>query len=268
MTFQVQTRPIEPKKEKEETKLIPLRYGRDLEDYEQEAEANAIELSIKYFKRIPPIPGTLGYNFRDIEGGNQSVYNFVSNVLPVSKFTSTGGKVGNIRENKAKRILAIWKAMDTHSQNRVDVFDWLCERIQLEKDEFYGFASKGMFNHFEAISQRILMETKPELVNNNRQFARSEKNFRDRELAAKMTGLTKDAPIIGNIDASTKVNNNLSFSPNFNSVLREADNAVGEIIEGEIVEEPKQLSEGSNDFLNTEIKEESEEELLAVLRRK
>ena len=269
MTFQINTKPIEPKKEKEETKIIPLRNDRPLEQYEIEAESNAIELSIKNFKRIPPLPGTLGYLFRDLIGGNQAVYNFVKDVLPTSSYMGAGSKTGTIREVKAKKILSIWNLMDEFSQNRVDVFDWLCDRIQLEKHEFYGFAAKGMFNHFEAISQRIIMETKPEVIHNVRQFARSERNFRDRELAAKATGLTKDAPIIGNIDASTKVNN-LSFSPNFNSMLKDADNVINEtegFIEAEEVK-PLQLSEGNNDYLNTEVKEENEEELLAILRRK
>jgi len=263
----IKTKPIEPKKEVE---IVPLRNDRPLEQYEIEAESNAVELSIKNFKRIPPLPGTLGYLFRDLIGKNEAVYNFVKNILPTSSYTGTGNpnKTGSAKEIKAKRIIAVWNAMDEFSQNRVDVFDWLCDKEGLSRDDFYAFAAKGMFNHYEAISQRIIMETKPEVIHNVRQFAKSERNFRDRELAAKATGLTKDAPIIGNIDASTKVNNNLSFSPNFNSVLKEADNAVGEIIEGELVEEPKQLSEGNNDYLNTAIKEESEEELLAILRRK
>lgn len=257
---------IEPKA-KPKLEVVPIRNGRTLEDYEIIAEENAVELSIKYYKRIPPVGGTLGFLFRDIEGGNRAVYEYVKSVLPISKYTGNGGKTGNVRENKAKKILILWKAMDEHSQNRVDVFDWLCDRFDLERQEFWAFAAKGMFNHYDAISQRVLMETKPEVIHNVRQFARREENFKDRELAAKATGLTKDAPLIGNIDASTKVNNNLSFTSGFNLMLKEADAAVGEIIEGEIVEERKQLSEGNTEFLNTEIKEESEEELLKVLRK-
>src|SRR5689334_2766506 len=106
MTFKINTKPIEPKKEKEETKVIPLRNDRPLEQYEIEAESNAIELSIKNFKRIPPLPGTLGYLFRDLIGGNQSVYNFVKNILPTSSYMGTGNpnKTGSVKEIKAKRI--------------------------------------------------------------------------------------------------------------------------------------------------------------------
>lgn len=264
MTFQVLTKKVE-----KPTKLeaIPIRNGRTLEDYEIIAEDNAVELSIKYFKRIPPVGGTLGYLFRDIEGGNRAVYEYVKNSLPSGNSTHPS-KAGNAKEIKARKIIRIWNSMDEHSQNRVDVWDWLCTRFELERREFWAIASKGFYDHYEAITTRVLMETKPEVINSVRQFARKEENFKDRELAAKATGLTKDAPLIGNLDASTKVQNNLSFSSGFNSMLKEADAAVGEIIEGEIVDEPKQLTEGNSDYLNTEVKEESEEELLSVLRRK
>ena len=46
MTFQVQTAQIQPKVEKKETKIVPLRNDRSLEEWEIEAENNAIELSI------------------------------------------------------------------------------------------------------------------------------------------------------------------------------------------------------------------------------
>lgn len=265
--MELKFKPIEKPKKLE---LVPLRNDRPLEQYELEAESNAIELSIKHFKRIPPLPGTLGYLFRDLIGGNQAVYNFVKSVLHPNIISTKPNRNGNAKDMKAFRIIKIWNAMDEFSQNRVDVFDWLCDRFELAKDDFYAYAAKGMFNHFDAISQRIIMETKPEVIHNVRQFARSEKNFRDRELAAKATGLTKEAPLIGNIDASTKVNANLNFSPSFNSMLKEADAVINEdenFIEAEEVE-PKQLTEGSTEFLNTEVKKENEEELLAILRRK
>lgn len=267
MAFQVSTRKVE---KKSELKLVPLRNDRPLEEYEILAESNAVELSIKYFKRISPVPGTLGYLFRDLTGGNRAVYEFVKNVLPRSNSTTPSGKTGTARDRKANKVILLWNAMDEHSQNRVDVFDWLCDKVELPRDDFYSYAMKGMFNHFEAISQRIIMESKPEVMHNVRQFAREERNFRDRELAAKATGLTKDAPIIGSIDNSTKIQNNLSFESRFNSTLKEADEVINEtenFVEGEIVE-PKQLPAGNTEFLNTETKEESEEELLKILRRK
>ena len=278
MKFQIQGKKIENKQEvnKEPTKVIPLRNGRELENYELEAENKAIELSIKGFKRIKPVPGTLGYLFRDLMGGNHAVYEFVKNVLPSSHYV--GGKfrnekrVGTQVEQLAKRVILIWNSLDEFSQNRVDVFDHLCDKVNLPKREFYGIAQKGMFDHFEAVTQRVLLETKPEVANNMRQFAREERNFRDRELAAKATGLTKDAPIIGNIDASTKVNNNLVFESNFASSMKDIEKQIKDsegFIEGEIVNnEPKQLSEGNTDFLNTELVEEDEkEDLLAILRK-
>lgn len=264
--MELKFKPIEKPKKLE---LVPLRNDRPLEQYELEAESNAIELSIKHFKRIPPLPGTLGYLFRDLIGGNSSVYNFVKNALPIV-YSTKPTRNGNSKDIKATKVIRLWNAMDEFSQNRVDVFDWLCDRVELPKDDFYAYAAKGMFNHFDAISQRIIMETKPEVIHNVRQFARSEKNFRDRELAAKATGLTKDAPLIGSIDASTKVNANLSFNPSFNSMLKEADAVINEnenFIEAEEIE-PKQLTEGNNDYLNTETVKENEEELLAILRRK
>jgi hypothetical protein len=270
--FQVQGKKIE--KEEPKLKLVPLRNDRPLEELELIAEQKAEKLSIKFFKRIPPNPGTLGYLFRDLIGGNHSVFEFVKAVLPASNFTGSAPakKVGTEQEKLAKRVILTWNALDDHSKNRVDVFDWLCDKVGLARNEFYGISQKGMFNNYEAISQRVLMEAKPELIHNVRQFARVEGNFRDRELLAKATGVTKEAPLIGTLDASTKINNNLLVESNFNSSIKESEREIREIendfIEGETEDiKPRELGEGNVDYLNTEIIEQSEEELLAVLRR-
>lgn len=270
--FQIKGKKME-KEVKEAPKAIPLRNGRELEENELLAEQNAIELSIRNFTRIKPVPGTLGYLFRDLIGGNASVYEFVKNILPDSNYIGarSGAKLGSKTDQLAKKVILIFNALDEHSKNRVDVFDHLCDKVGLARREFYGLAQKGMFDHFEAISQRVLMETKPEVIHNVRQFAREERNFRDRELAAKATGLTKDAPIIGNIDASTKINNNLTIESNFSSSMKEIERQIKdeEFIEGEVVNdiEPKQLNEGNTEFLNVEAIKNKEEELLSILRK-
>ncbi len=263
MTIQIQSVKLPKKEEEKELKVIPLAYDRPLELNEEEAEAKAIKLSKVQFKRIAPLPGTLGYLFRDLLGGNQSVFTFINNSLEKG-----ARQKSSTVAYKIYKVILIWNALDTNSQNRVDVFDWLCDRIGVAKDKFYGQAAIGMFEHYEAISQRLLMESKPEMLNNIRQFAGKERNFRDRELLAKATGIAKDAPLIGSIDNSTKVTN-LSFESNFKDTLRSTEKLSREddFIEAE-VEEPKQLTEGSlENMINTE-NIFSDKELLLELERK
>src|SRR5689334_9124412 len=121
--------------------LVPLRNDRPLEEYELIAEQNAIELSIKGYKRINPVPGTLGYLFRDIIGGNTSVYEFTKNALPDSNGRGKG--ITKI-ETLCKKVILIWNALDDFSKNRVDVYDHICDRVGLKRSEFYAITAKGM----------------------------------------------------------------------------------------------------------------------------
>jgi hypothetical protein len=267
-----------PKEEekKEELKLIPLANNRALEASEIEAEEKAIKLPKKYFKRIPPIAGTLGYLLRDIEGGNQAVFNYINETIPATSKTKA-----NTNAYKIYRVILMWNALDENSQNRVDVYDWLCDKVGVSKQKFYAQAAEGMFNHYEAISTRILMESKVELVNNVRQFGRSEKNFKDRELLAKATKVVTDQPLIGSIDNSTKVTN-LSFESNgFKDILRSTEKLLrsdeDNFIEAELEENnviitsqgqnQKQLTEGNlAGMISADIFEkEDESDILSVL---
>jgi hypothetical protein len=254
-----------PKKE-EALEAIPLANDRPLEADEEEAEEKAIKLPRKRFKRIPPVPGTLGYLFRDLSGGNAAVFEFINNSLDKSHRVKS-----NTTAYKIYRVILMWNALDEFSQKRVDVFDWLCNEVGIAKDKFYAQAAQGMYDHYEAVSQRILMESKVDLINNVRQFARKERNYRDRELLAKATGTTKDSPLIGSIDNSNKVtNNNLTFESGFRDTLRATEKLTRaddpSFIEAEIIEErPRQLTEGNledmisaEDILSVLDKEEEE----------
>lgn len=266
-----------PKEEekKEEIKLVPLANNRALEANEEEAEEKAIKLPRKHFKRIPPIAGTLGYLFRDIEGGNQAVFNYINETLSASN-----KQKANSNAYKIYRVILMWNALDENSQNRVDVFDWLCDKVGISKQKFYAQAAEGMFDHYEAITTRILMESKVELVNNVRQFGRSEKNFKDRELLAKATKIVTDQPLIGSIDNSTKVTN-LSFESNgFKDILRSTEKLLRSDEDNFIDIEPennaiidsqgqnqRQITEGNlAGMISTDMFEkESEESILSVL---
>lgn len=245
-------------------KLTPLTNGRALNKEEEEAEEKAESLPRAKYKRILPLPGTLAYLFRDIEGGNYTIANSVleTTLADVNK------RNPNTIVGKANKVILLWNNFDEFSKRRIDVFDWLCEEVNLRKKKFYAIVMEGLYDHFDAISQRLLMESKPELINNARQFAKEERNFRDRELLAKATGVTKDAPLIGSIDNSTKIQNNLNYQSGFSDVIKDTEKIIqGEdnvdFVDAEIVEnERKSLKPASfENYIDANLfKEEKEEE--------
>lgn len=255
------------KKYKEEEKPEPIKSpDRDLEPSEISFEEKAVRLPKGKFARILPIPGTLGYYLRDIVGGNATIMEFIKIGLKESQ-----GPKGV----KLRKIVHVWEIFDLDSRNRVDVFDWLCKKFDLPVYKFYGVVAEGMCKHHDIMTARVLMESKSEVVSNVRKFAKKEKNFRDRELLAKATGVAKDVPLIGSINNSTQVtNNNLTLeSSGFKNLINRTDRMIDEdIVEGEIIEEdletkPRQLTEGQTQFISAKDKLFNEEELLQELER-
>lgn len=241
---------------------------RDLESNELEAEEKAIRLPKGKFARIAPIPGTLGYYLRDIQGGNAAVIEF----LKISLKDNPGTK-----GIKVKKMIKLWELFDEFSKNRIDVFDWFCRKFDFPIHKFYGVVAEGMCLHHDILTARALMESKTELVNNVRKFARKETNFRDRELLAKATRLTQEAPLIGSVNATTNVtNNNLTLEQSgFKSLINRTDRMIDEegiVIDAEIVEEnveikPRQLTEGNTNFISAKESLFDERELLLELER-
>lgn len=243
---------------KQGTKLVPLSNGRALNLEEEEAENKAESLPRAKYKRIQPLPGTLAYLLRDLEGGNYAIASMVKEALAdqTKKYnvSTTAGKL--------TKVILLWEKFDDFSKRRIDVFDWLCDEIGLSKKKFYAAVMEGLFDHFEAITQRLLMEAKSELINNSRQFAKEERNFRDREFLGKATGAIKDTAPIVNVDARTQTNN---YQSSFRDILKNTSNAIKEekdYVDAEIVNSERKALKPANmeAFVDVNLFKENEEE--------
>lgn len=210
---------------------------------EEEAEKQAIRFSVTNFPRVPPIPGTLGFLFRNISGGNASVIKFMQ-------------EASGTNESKfIKNFLILWNIMDEYSRNRVDIFDILCEKFNVKKKKFWGVVQEGMYDHNDALSQISLSGHKGEFIELLKKMARLPKNHKDRELLALALGLKKEKAFLelndnSNHQTNVQVNNTqVNNLPSFAQSMRRYDED-DNIIDGQVVEEPKQLSEGNQEYIN------------------
>lgn len=221
---------------------------------EEENEKKAERYSAKEYPRIPPIPGTLAFRFRNIKGGNESIMRF----LLVCEDKN--------RKKFVKDFEILWKNMDAFSKKRVDIFDVLCEKYNVSKKKFWGAIQEGMFDDSEAMVQISLHGQGHELVELIKGMAKLPKNFKDRELYAKMLGLAKDAPFMQYNDNSkhettnnVQVNNNV---PAFASSIRRSEKVIRQEAE------PLALGEGKQDYVDAEFSASNDEEEPIKVERK
>lgn len=253
---------VEVKPKKEATKSASINNGRALNEEELVFESTAKVLSKSKFKRIPPVLGTLAYLFRDVEGGNFTIVQIATEVIRSDPNRTRQNTIAS----KVNNLIFLWESLDDASKNRIDVFDYLCIECDLSKKKFYAVVMEGWFDNLEAVNQRILMETKREIIHNSRHFAKEERNFRDRELMASATGLKKESPLIGSIDASTKIQNNITYESSFRSMLKDTEKIVNEldVVDAEIVVNERRMLNPPNmeNFVDANIfsKEEKKNE--------
>lgn len=208
---------------------------------EEEAEVKAIRFSVTNFPRVPPIPGTLGFLSRNIRGGNEAIINFLKNV-------GVGDNTKFI-----KNFIILWNVMDEYSRKRVDIFDILCEKYNVRKGKFWGRVQEGMFDNHEALAKQTLLGYKAEFVELLKKMARMPKNHKDRELLAHALGLKKDSPLLQFTDNSVTQNTKVEVNqtninlPSFAKSMRQQPSLEEE--------EPKQLSEGKQDYIDAEWQE-------------
>lgn len=231
---------------------------RPYDDEEIESENQATKFPINIYKRIKPVHGTLGYAFRNIVGRNHVVIEALKNV--------------GVHQSKThrfiKEFIILWNNMDEYSRKRVDIFDWLCEKYDINKAKFFGIVQEGMFNFNNLMAQTALSGFTPEFIEIIKRMAKKEKNIGDRQLFAKMAGLTSEAPILQLNDNSTNTKNELHLHeasplPSFANSMRKSDEGVRTISSAQ----QKALTEGNQNYIDAEMVSEPEKELLTVEQR-
>lgn len=229
--------------------------GRDYSSLELEAEEKAVTFSVSIYKRIKPLPGTLAFLLRNIKenGGNDSVIEFLrfARQTNKSKFIDT--------------FIRLWNKMDEYSQNRPDIFDWLCRKYDIPLAKFWGTVQEGMFPYNDILTQSSLSGYKPEFIELVKRMAQKDKNFQDRKLLSDAMKLTETKPLIQLTDNSTHQTANVVVEngqrlPSFLDSTKKADNEVGR---NNKKYEPKALPASTQEYINTEIVNEPEKELVS-----
>lgn len=221
---------------------------RPFAEEEEIAEQEAIKFPINIYKRIKPVHGTLGYAFRNIKGRNYVVIEALRNAGEGS------------RAKFIKNFIIIWNNLDVYSRNRVDIFDWLCEKYDVPKPMFFGYVQQGMYKFNDLMAQTAISGYTTEFIELVKKLTKTEKNIRDRELFAKMSGLTKDAPLIGSIQNNSTKNelhvHGNSPLPSFAQAMRKSDEGIRTLPQSQ---PQKALSEGIPDYIDAELITHSEE---------
>lgn len=249
--------PIPPKN----TKYSLMKADRELSIEELETEEKSERYSVTTYKRIKPVVGTLGYLFRNFSGGNEGVMELIkSSRLPITGVSKA-----------FKQLIILWNEADEYSRKRVDIFDVLCLETGVRRDEFWGLFQQSSFLYNKIVQEMAIQAATADLIDNVFEFAKKETHTRDRELGAKIAGLATEKPLVQINDNSQTVNNNLSIKDSnvgfsFDEMIRKGDKVIsGERPQYEIDKieaERKQLTEGDTDYVDGEVIEEREKELM------
>lgn len=240
---------------------------RELDDLEIEAEEKAEKFSLREFKRINPIPGRLGFLLRnlhkDVGLRNETVMSFID-------------LVPDANQRKFVRILKTWwNILDDYSKRRVDIFDLFCEKYNINRAKLWAVIQEGMFSSNDALTKTALDGYKPKLIPLLIRMAEKERNAGDRKLLAEAVG------IIGGEEAAVKIqdnrqviNNNLNVTtdssviPSFADAIRRSDKNVRKSPQLEEGVAPRELTEGTQDYIIDGQIVETEEEREMVLNKR
>jgi hypothetical protein len=242
---------IDNTKTKEAEEPINLAYtlkdaDRELSDIEIDYENKSITYDKEKHRRIKPSFGTLGYMFRNLKGGNNTVIGALRASL------SERGAAATIKD-----IIIKYDSLDEYSQLRTDVWDLICKDLRRPSTLVWNFFLKGIKLYVEALKTASIELNKPDLVDTINKFSRKEANQKDRELAAKVSGLIDDKPLVSiEQNDNRKVTNNTVnlFGKEFSDTIREVNNQLINDNETKFLE-PKSLTEGTQDYIDAEFED-------------
>lgn len=232
--------------------------GRKYSVEEEEAEKQAISFPVSRFKRIKPIPGTLGFMIRNLEGGNATVVEHLSNLL--------GTDGGHKRYEKIKHVIIAWNHLDTYSRKRVDLFDLLCIELNIRRRLFWGWLQEAIWDYEDVMAQIALNGHKNTFVEQLKHHANQPKNQQDRRLMAETLKLTEStAPKVNIVDNSVNTRNEINLDadrvPSFIRTIR-----TNETKQEKEPDESRMLAEGEQDYIDVEVLNRTERDEILIER--
>lgn len=238
---------------------------RELDEIELEAEQKAEKFSLKNFKRINPIPGRIGFLLRnlhkDVGVRNEMVMSFIELVDGANK-------------RKFIRVLRNWwNLLDDYSRKRVDIFDLFCEKYDIHRSRLWAVIQEGMYVNNDALTKTALDGIKPKLIPLLWKMAEKERNVQDRKILSEAVGIIGgEAPVIQDNSQTTNntlvVNDNNGVIPSFADSIRRSDKNVRKTPTIEKKPQPRELTEGEQNYIVDGYIVETEEEREAVLAKR
>jgi len=221
---------------------------RDLSDIEKEYETKAKIYNKEKHRRITPSFGTLTYLFRNLKGGNNTVVSSLRAAL------SERGAAPAIKD-----IIIKYDSLDEYSQKRIDVWDLICKDLRRPTTLVWNYFIKGIKLYVEALKTASIELNKPDLVETINKFARKESNQKDRELAARVSGLVSDTPLVNveqnNTTNNKTINNTMNlFGKEFSNTIREVNSQLIGDKQTKFIN-PLELTEGNTDYIEAEFED-------------
>jgi hypothetical protein len=247
-------------------KTIVLHYttkdsDRDYSIEENDFEQNSSILNLNEYRRIPCVYGSLGFMFRNLKGRAYTVVNAV-------RF----GLNQHTHKEDSKRLLNLiefFDDLDIDSQNRVDVLDILCRKFKVQPYILVDIFEKSL-NYFAQKTLNIsLNANKGQLVDFTTQEALKKNNFKYTELMFKTNKLVETEPLVNINEGDVNItNNNLNvdmgvlgnIQKDINKQLRKND--LDDNLLNENNNEIKQITDGTQDYIDVDVENVNEKELI------
>lgn len=196
----------------QETLAITRKNSKELADEEKDTIRNAIKLNKEDFPIILPMRATIGFMVRNMDGKNQQAIEFIRAGLPA---ISNG-------ESFLVNLVREFDKLDVDSQNRVDCLDWLSRKNRVNPSRFLEALVEGITFSHNQMTRAIIASKKPDLAEKiiGDALKESKDKIANKSLAARVTGLEQDKPLVNVETGSKTINNNTT---NNNVILSFAD---------------------------------------------
>lgn len=249
---------VQPKAPVEKVPVIVLPRDRPYD----EDELRTFNISMTYEKDlcppIKPIPGKLAYYLRNID--NEAVISILEAGMRRKGFAKRYEQVESIRKELLLFIDRFWK-LDPGSRQRPDVFDYMCIDLSLNPLDIWDIFRTESEVHSKEMTRHDIEIHTPAVVTAIARKALKDSDVDAKKLFARIAGLDNDAPTVVFNDNSTtnntQVNNNQSIFTNFSASIKKSE------IELDKANEPKQLTEGKQNYIDAEYSDIEQKEKVA-----
>jgi len=235
---------IKPPSEK--VPVIVLPRDRPYDEDEQYAFKSALMYETNLNPIIKPTPGTLVYYFRNID--NEEVLDTLRASMRRKGFAQRHENADELRVLLLK-LIEYYRKLDEGSRKRPDVFDYLCITLTIDPLDVWEVYKKEAEVHAKEMTKHDIEVLTPHVVKAIAKKALKDNDIDGKKLFARIAGLDTDSPAIVFQDNSvnnTQVNNNQNIFTNFSASIKRSE------VELDNANEPKQLSEGEQNYIDAE----------------